>query len=189
MLGTIFQKVLTDEQLVKRCRQGKRSAQQALYERYAPTMKSVCMRYVGQDFDAEDVLVMGFMKVFDKIEQFNGEGSLEGWIRRIMANESLMFLRKKNRAPRATELEELELSQDMPVTLEEESLLHADDLMKLVQALPDGYRLVFNLYAIEGYSHKEIAEKLDISVGTSKSQLSKARNMLKGWIEGVTDIS
>ncbi len=183
MFGAIFQKALTDEQLVKRCKQGKRSAQQALYDRFSPTMKAVCLRYAGQDFDAEDILVTGFMKVFEKIDSYSGTGSLEGWIRRVMVNEALMFLRKKNRMPQPAELERLDRQAAVATVVVEESQLHADELMSLVQALPDGYRLVFNMYAIEGYSHKEIAEKLNITVGTSKSQLSKARQMLKQWIE------
>lgn len=180
MLGITLQKTYTDEQLVKRCIQGKRSAQQSLYNRYADTMMAVCLRYVGQPFDAEDVLVTGFMKVFDKIEQYNGEGSLEGWIRKVMVNESLMFLRKKNRLPCSENLEEEASSVGVQL---EESQLHADELMELLKELPDGYRTVFSLYAIEGYNHQEIAKQLGISVGTSKSQLSKARQLLKKWVE------
>jgi RNA polymerase sigma-70 factor (ECF subfamily) len=176
MLGIFKPKPFTDEQLAEQCRQGKRSAQQALYDRYAGTMKAVCLRYVGQEFDAEDVLVSGFMKAFDKMGQYGGQGSLEGWLRRIMVNEALMFLRKAKRLPQAVEEAALEI--EAPV-VEADAAHDAEALMAMVQALPDGYRTVFNLYAIEGYSHAEIAERLGISEGTSKSQLSKARQLLK----------
>ena len=139
-------------------------------------MLAVCLRYTGNPADAEDILVGSFMKVFEKIGQFNETGSLEGWIRRIIVNDCLMFLRKRKSLQYTEELEvaEREMGGEMADTS-----LEAQELMKLVESLPSGYRTVFNLYAIEGYSHKEIAKQLNISEGTSKSQLSKARNLLQ----------
>lgn len=174
-----FKKTYSEEELLAKCLKGKRSAQQELYNRFADKMLAVCLRYVGE-FEAEDVLVSAFMKIFDKIGQFSGEGSLEGWIRRIMVNESLMHLRKNKNIQYAEDIEtaEREMSGELA-----DAQLEVDDLMQMVQELPDGYRMVFNLYAIEGYSHKEIAQQLNISEGTSKSQLSKARNMLRQKLE------
>lgn len=178
MLG--FKKKYSDEELIAKCKKGKRSAQQELYSRFSDKMLAICMRYVGNQFEAEDVLVVAFMKIFEKIDQYSGEGSFEGWIRRIMVNESLMYLRKQKHTKYHEDLETAERETANELS---DSHLEAEDLLKLIQALPDGYRAVFNLYAIEGYSHKEIAQQLGVSEGTSKSQLSKARNMLKRMIE------
>ncbi|MCU0326592.1 MAG: sigma-70 family RNA polymerase sigma factor [Spirosomaceae bacterium] len=149
-------------------------AQTRLYEKYSSKMLAVCMRYVGDRMEAEDVMIEGFMRIFDKIGQFNFQGSFEGWIRRIMVNEALMYVRSRKVMEvdleyATEEIDESSFSTDV----------EAEDLMKIINALPTGYRTVFNLYAIEGYSHAEIAEMLGISEGTSKSQLSRARVMLQ----------
>ena len=178
MLG--FKKKYSEEELIAKCKKGKRSAQQELYSRYSDKMLGICMRYVGNQFEAEDVLVVAFMKVFEKMDQYSGEGSFEGWIRRIMVNESLMYLRKQKQTKYHEDLETAERESASELS---DSHLEAEDLMKMIQQLPDGYRVVFNLYAIEGFSHKEIAQQLGVTEGTSKSQLSKARNMLKRMIE------
>lgn len=175
-----FKKKYSDEELIARCKKGKRSAQQELYSRFSDKMLATCIRYVGNQFEAEDVLVVGFMKVFDKIDTFSGEGSFEGWIRRIMVNESLMYLRKQKHTKYHEDLETAERETASELS---DSNLEAEDLMNMIQELPDGYRVVFNLYAIEGFSHKEIAQQLGVTEGTSKSQLSKARGMLKRMIE------
>ncbi|MFT5915706.1 MAG: RNA polymerase sigma factor (sigma-70 family) [Bacteroidia bacterium] len=174
-----FKKKYSEQELVEKCQKGNRNAQQQLYSQHSDKMLAICLRYVGE-FEAEDVLVNGFMKVFEKLNQFSGEGSLEGWIRRIMVNESLMHLRKNKKMQFSSDLEsaEREMSGDLA-----DAPLDAEELLQLVQSLPDGYRMVFNLYAIEGFSHKEIAKKLTISEGTSKSQLSKARAMLRKMLE------
>lgn len=175
-----FKKKYSEEELIARCKKGKRDAQQELYSMYSDKMLALCIRYVGNQFEAEDVLVVAFMKIFEKIDQYTGKGNFEGWIRRIMVNESLMYLRKQKQTKYH---EDLETAERETATELSDSNLEAEDLMKLIQELPNGYRVVFNLYAIEGFSHKEIAQQLNISEGTSKSQLSKARNMLKRMIE------
>ena len=170
---------LSERQLVVALQRGEARAQKVVYEQLASRMMAVCVRYVSNHDDAEDVLIEGFMRVFERIGQFRNEGSFEGWVRRIMVTESLMFLRK-NRALRH------EMSLDS-VTAEPDygwadDALQADDLLRLVAQLPDGYRTIFNLYAIEGYSHAEIAALTGISEGTSKSQLSRARAVLQQLI-------
>lgn len=154
--------------------QNDRKAQKLLYDRLSPKMFGVCRRYIKNEQDAEDVMINGFFKVFTKINQFGGSGNFEGWIRRIMVNECLMFLRKYNMNL------SVELNEEMASSgIEADNSIREEDIMKLLDLLPIGYRTVFNLYAIEGFSHKEIAEKLEISVNTSKSQLIKARKRLQ----------
>ena len=136
------------------------------------------MRYAANRTDAEDILQMGFVKMFQKISDFKNEGSFEGWVRRIMVNTAIELYRKNARSLQTVELEGIVEVDDANAL----SQLAVKDLMQLVQNLPDGYRVVFNLYAIEGYSHKEIAEQLGISEGGSKSQLSRARNYLQDKI-------
>ncbi|GAB1445823.1 hypothetical protein MASR2M41_15510 [Flammeovirgaceae bacterium] len=126
--------------------------------------------------EAEDVLVVAFTKVFEKIDQYKAEGSFEGWLRRIIVNESLTYLRRNKNMYLETEIEKVDQS---PNFSQLENNLEVDDLLKMVGELPTGYRMVFNLYAIDGYSHKEIAEQLEISESTSKSQLSRARVLLQ----------
>jgi RNA polymerase sigma-70 factor (ECF subfamily) len=163
-------------QLIEACKKGDRSAQEALYNRFASKMMGICMRYAGDHDLAADMLQEGFIKVFRYLHQFRGEGSAEGWIRRIMVNTALAHLRKQKALQYKVPLSEAdECSEDETAT----PSMNADDLMELVQQLPDGYRTVFNLYAIEGYEHQEIAEMLGISEGTSKSQVARARRWLK----------
>ena len=169
------------------CREQNPKVQKQLYERYSGKMMGLCVRYTGHAEDAQDVLAVGFVKVFEKIGQYSGEGSLEGWIRKLMVNEALMYIRKKKK-DKVVPVEENQTVYALSTTHAADSdLLHEELLMEYVQRLPDGYRLVFNLYAIEGYNHNEIAEKLDISAGTSKSQLSRARGMLQKWITEETN--
>ncbi len=138
-------------------------------------MYGVCLRYLKNQFDAEEALLNGFMKIYQHIGQYEAKGSFEGWVRRVMVNEALAFLRKKE--PLHLAIDDSHIQVAGVGTADEE--LAEEELVKLLQSLPAGYRAVFNLYAIEGYSHKEIAEMLDITEGTSKSQLSKARAMLQ----------
>lgn len=167
--------------LVKKCIQGDSVAQRTLFERFAPKMMSVSLRYTKTTEASEDVLQIGFVKVFAKLKNFEGKGSLEGWIRRIIVNTALDTIRQNSKYRNDVEI------GDVEYYLEDSSanwdLLQAEDLMKLVMSLPDGYRIVFNLFAIEGYSHKEIAEQLGISENTSKSQYSRARNYLRIKLE------
>ena len=165
----------SEQQLIKKCLKGERKAQKALYDRYSGKMLGVCRRYVRSTYDAEEVLSNGFIKVFNKLEYYQDEGSFEGWVRKIMVREALNFLRSQKDF--FDETEDATLERLEPVAEQHE--LEAQDLMKLIDELPTGYRTVFNLFAIEGYSHQEIAYELSISEGTSKSQLSKARNMLQ----------
>ncbi|MCC2544817.1 sigma-70 family RNA polymerase sigma factor [Hymenobacter sp. BT175] len=167
---------MTDAELIAACRQGSSRAQKQLYERFAGLMFGVCLRYLRQRDDAQEAMLGGFTKVFRALDQYRHEGSFEGWIRRIMVNEALGQLRRKEPLHMAID----DYSVDVASTpADAESQMNAADLMALLAELPAGYRTVFNLYALEGYSHPEIAELLGISEGTSKSQLSKARAMLQ----------
>ena len=166
----------TEDKLLEACRKGDRKAQYELYEKYAPLMFSVCRRYVMQLQEAEDILVCGFTKVFQKLGQFKGQGSFEGWVRRIIVNEALAFIRKNKSMDVEVEIENAGREPDFQKMSDQ---LEVEDLEKMIDRLPIGYKTVFNLYAIEGFSHKEIAEKLGISENTSKSQLSRARVHLK----------
>ena len=175
-----------EEELIKGCLRRDPSAQKLLYDSYSSKMYSLCYRYVRNPMEAEDILVTAFVKIFDKIQQFKSEGSFEGWIRRIVVNEALTFLRRNRSMYLETDLEQADREPDYNALSDH---LEAEDLLKMIQELPTGYRIVFNLYAIDGYSHKEIADQLGISENTSKSQLSRARTFLQklliehNWIE------
>jgi len=141
-------------------------------------MLSVCHRYIRDRIEAEETMINGFCKVFEKLEQFKASGPFEAWLRKIMVNESLMYLRKNKPLFLEVQIEDVQI----PDNDTHDQHLHADDLMKMIQQLPMGYRTVFNLYAIEGYSHKEIAKILQINENTSKSQLSRARKLLQFYL-------
>ncbi len=143
-------------------------------------MLGVCMRYANSTFEAEDMLQMGFIKVFGHMESYRGEGSFEGWIRRIMVNTAIETYRRNQRAGHAVELDASYDDEQHTFAMDR---LECEDLLRVIRALPEGYRMVFNMYALEGYSHKEIAEALQISEGASKSQLSRARTWLKERIK------
>lgn len=177
------------EELIAGCLNGNRRSQEAVYLSFASKMMGVCLRYAANREEAEDLLQTGFIKVFDKMGSFKQEGSFEGWIRRIMVNNCLEQYRKSLRMLPVVDLESSGAQADPSFELKQ---LEAKDLLKLIQALSPGYRLVFNMYAIEGYSHKEIAAELNISEGTSKSQLARARQVLQQQInalEGYTHAS
>ncbi|WP_295653868.1 RNA polymerase sigma factor [uncultured Mucilaginibacter sp.] len=170
----------TIEELVAECNKGNRKAHEGLYKMFAPKMLGVCMRYATDRMEAEDMLQNGFVKVFNKMGDYRGEGSFEGWVRRIMVHTSIEYYRKHHKMMQIVDIETpgIEPSVD-PLAA---SNLGVKDLLALIQQLPPGYRMVFNLYAIEGYSHKEIGETMAISEGASKSQLSRARGILKEQI-------
>lgn len=168
-----------EDKWVKACQKGDGAAQRQVYEKYARKMLGVCLRYVSDQFEAEEILIGGFLKVFDKIGQFKGEGSFEGWIRRIMVNEALGYLRRMKSIYLETDLEKADYEPDYQSLSNQ---LEEEDLLRMIQQLPTGYKTVFNLYAIEGYSHKEIGEMLGISENTSKSQLSRARTLLQHYL-------
>ncbi|NJN41910.1 MAG: RNA polymerase sigma factor [Flammeovirgaceae bacterium] len=173
-----------ETELIEGCRRHDQHAQRNVYEKYSGKMMALCCRYIKDRMNAEDVLVKSFMKVFEHINQFKGEGSFEGWMRRIVVNESLSYLRKNKSMYLETDIEAADYQPNY------ESLggqLEADDLMNLINELPTGYRIVFNLYAIDGYSHKEIADELGISENTSKSQLSRARAQLQRQLIALED--
>lgn len=153
--------------------------QQELYQRFAPKMFGVCLRYAGNSEEAEDILQEGFIKVFNKIGSFRGEGSFEGWIRRIFVNTAIEQYRKKIYLQPITDVEENTIEGKYVSVLDE---LAEKDIVQLVQQLSPGYRTVFNMYVVEGYTHRQIAENLGISEGTSKSQLSRARLILQDLV-------
>ena len=172
---------MTDKELVSGCLNGEVAAQRQLYARFAGRMMGICMRYATCEAEAEDIMQEGFIQIFRKMDSFKGDGALGGWVRRIMINCALQNYRKSKYLRLAVEHDEALLEPDTQHDVL--SQLGAAELMKLIQQLPDGYRMVFNLYAIEGYTHKEIAEELAISVNTSKSQFSRARALLRKLIQ------
>lgn len=168
---------LDQEKLIQGCIDGKSKAQQELYKLFADEMFGVCLYYSPDHTEAEDTLHEGFIKVFHNLKGFKGQGSLKGWVRRVMINTALEKFRKK-RPLYVLDNENYEDVEDV----DRESVISnisADDLMGLIQELTPQYRMVFNLYALEGFSHKEIAQKLNISEGTSKSNLARARGILQ----------
>lgn len=174
-------KPMNDEDMLAGCQENNENAQKHLFERYARIMTAICLRYVDSYEEAQDVVQNGFIKVFKKINTFSSKGSLEGWIKRIMVNTSLDYLRKIKHERFHLSIEDVDYRlRDQEEIIES---MQADDLLKVIQTLPTGYRTVFNMYAIEGYSHKEIAEKLEISENTSKSQYSRARTLLQKKLE------
>lgn len=168
---------MTDEyELIKGCIRNDARCQRMLFDRYAGKMMSVCLRYAKDSMEAEDMIQDAFIKVFQYIGQFKFEGAFEGWIRRIVVNTAIRHLEKKKLQFKDID----DNSHNAPsIDAQAYSQLGEADLMRLISQLPDGYRLVFNLNAIEGYSHEEIAEMLHIQPGTSRSQLVKARKMLQ----------
>ncbi len=172
---------MDDETLVNECVRGNPKAQRLLFDRFSGKMMTVCLRYTKDLHEAEDVLQEGFVKIFNKLPDFKMEGSLEGWIRRIFVNTALDALRKAKKFQGDASLDDVDFRMTNSELASDE--IHAEDLMKIIQALPEGYKVVFNLFAIEGYSHKEIADLLDISENTSKSQYSRARAYLKTKLE------
>lgn len=168
---------MTEEVLLQGCLQNDANAQQELYAKYSPKMLSVCFRYAKTREDAEDMMQEGFIKVFAQIKQFESRGSLEGWILRIMVHTCINHLKKNKRFN-----ENLDIVYAGNMTIREEhipSVLQAKQVVESIRALPIGYRTVLNLYAIEGYSHKEIGELLDIEESTSRSQYTRAKNLLE----------
>ncbi|MEQ8364257.1 MAG: sigma-70 family RNA polymerase sigma factor [Cyclobacteriaceae bacterium] len=172
--------MLTEEDLIKGCAKGERASQKALYERYCQKMMAICLRYAKSEQEAEDILQEGFVKVFSNISKFRAESQLATWITRIMINTALNKQRSKVYMVPMLDVNEGHLIQEEEVSL---SHFHMKDLLKVIQSLPDGCRIVFNLFAIEGYGHKEISEMTGISVGTSKSQYNRAKSLLRSKIE------
>ena len=164
----------TTKKIIANASNNDRGAQKIIFEQYAPKMLAVCRQYVKDNHHAEDMMNSGFLKVFTNLHKYRNEGSFEGWIRRIMINTCLTYLQKKNK---------LELIDEeygfYKETIDSLEGTNVADIQVLIDSLPEGYKIVFNLFAIEGYKHAEIAEKLNISESTSKSQLHKARKWLQ----------
>jgi RNA polymerase sigma-70 factor (ECF subfamily) len=176
---------LTERELIDGCLKKNSKSQRRFFELYAGKMMTVCRRYANDQTEAEDMLQESFIRVFNNIAQYRFEGSLEGWIRRIVIHTALRILQKKK--IRFAEIkDDLDVEQSMSV--DGIATLGAEELLKLISALPDGYRVVFNLYVLEGYDHNEIATMLDINAATSRSQLSKARKVLQTQIENLTKL-
>jgi len=169
---------LKEAEIIAGCKANDRRAQKALYDHYAPKMFGVCRRYAKDSADAEEILVTAMYKAMTKADQFSGKGSFEGWIRKIVVRECLMFLRSRHNFGESVELKEGDLVTEVTVEAE----LAAEDLRALMNTLPTGYRTVFNLFVVEGYKHREIAEMLGISINTSKSQLLLAKQKLRDLI-------
>jgi RNA polymerase sigma-70 factor (ECF subfamily) len=185
--------MIPDEQIIEGCLAGKRKSFSLLYKKYASTMLGICMRYCKNRIDAEDVMQDGFLKVFSQVHKFRREGSFEGWIKRIMINAAidnyqnnlrLAFIQDSAHLHEQSELaDQYQEEDDLPPAMN----IPKEKLMAMIQELPDGYRMVFNLYAIEGYGHKDIAAMLGITESTSKTQLLKARKVLRKKIESIIE--
>ena len=171
-----------DIELVKSCLAGDSRAQKQLYDRFAPGMLGVCYRYVQNSHEAEDVLQEGFIRMFRYLKDYRGDGSLEGWIRRIMVTTALNFIKSQKNF--RTEFEITAAKEETQSELDALEKMDNQEVMDLIQQLSPGYRTVLNMFAIEGYSHKEIADMMGISEGTSKSQLARAKAILQTKIEG-----
>jgi RNA polymerase sigma factor (sigma-70 family) len=168
---------IPESDLIKGCIAGDRRMQEELYRRFAPKMYAVCLRYANNADDAQDLLQEGFIKVYRNLHRFRAEGSFEGWIRRVFVNTSIEHFRKKStRLSMVTDKEENTI-EDADITALHK--LAEKDIINIIQELSPGYRTVFNLYVVEGYSHKEIGDLLGISEGTSKSQLARAKGVLQ----------
>ncbi len=177
---------MSETDIIRGCLRGSAQCQRTLYERFAGKMYAVCLRYARTPADAPDILQEGFLKVFSKLEQFQFQGSFEGWIRRIMVNTALRTYQKQRFDNETSGYERL---PEMPVDPDAISTLSEAELIGLIAKLPDGYRVVFNLVAIEGYSHAEVAETLGIQESTSRSQLTKARRWLCEQVETLHKIN
>lgn len=179
--------IQSDKELVISCLKNNREAQHLLYKRFASKMYGICLRFSHGDNQAQDILQEGFIKVFSNLPKFRFEGSLEGWIKRIVVNAAIDYLKKN-----VQYFQEIDENSNQTFNIIEDeaiSLLTVEDLMKIIQELPDSKRLIFNLYAYEGYSHKEIADMLNISIMTSKSQYCKAKKILQERLTNIKNKS
>jgi RNA polymerase sigma factor (sigma-70 family) len=179
---------LTDvKKIIKGCLAGDRRDQELLYRRHSSKLYGVCLQYSGNDEEARDILQEGFIKIFENLHKYKHEGSFEGWVRRIVVNTALEKFRSRHNLFRVDDIDTIQEPMAEPDT-EDYSGLQAVDLLYIIRELPPKYRMVFNLYAIEGYSHKEIGEMMNISEGTSKSNLSRARNILQRKVSSYTGL-
>ena len=166
--------------LIKACGTGDNKAFKKIYDQHSGTMYSICLRYMNNEDEAKDALQEGFIKVFKNISKFKFTGSFEGWMKRIFVNSSIELIRNRKMHLDVSELN----SNELPLTAKiETGSMDAEKMMTLVQQLPEGYRTVFNMFIVDGYSHKEISDYLEISESTSKTQLFKARKQLQEWLK------
>ncbi len=171
--------MMSEEELIEKCVANNRKAQKILYDTYAPIMLGICLRYVYERSEAEDILQEGFLKVFTKIKEFSHRGSFEGWMKRVFVNTAITHYHKNTKHNKHHyQIENLNVKDNNSVVYGEAEFTK-DELLKVIQSLPEGYKLVFNLYAIDGYKHKEIAEMLKIDINTSKSQYSRAKKLIR----------
>ena len=175
-----------DAKLIESCRKGDRAAQKVLYDRLAPHMFALCVRYVGDRNLAEDMLQEGFITLFTRLDSYKGDGSFEGWARKIFVTTALMELRRKDALKMTEELDTVR-GMKAEATSQLQNIGYKD-LMRLITELPPGFRTVFNMYAIEGYSHKDIGDILGISETTSRTQLSRARVWLQNKIKEIENV-
>ena len=175
---------IPESDLIQGCLAGDRRMQEELYKKFSPKMYAICLRYAADADEAQDVLQEGFIKVFKNLEKFRNEGSFEGWMRRVFVNTSIENYRKRVNVHTITERDEVRIEDASWNALDN---LAEKDIVQMVQELPPGYRTVFNMYVIEGYSHKEIADLLQITEGTSKSQLSRAKGILQRKVNELID--
>ncbi len=178
-MSTISNHNPSETDLIQGCIEGDKRMQEELYKRFSPKMYAVCLRYAGNADDAQDILQDGFIKIYKNLARFRSEGSFEGWIRRIIVNTSIEHLRRK------TYLKPIDEKEENTIPYKEKSVLDnlgEKDIMNLIRELSPGYRTVFNMYVVEGYTHKEIGDILGISDGTSKSQLARARMILQDLV-------
>jgi len=168
---------ISESDLIKGCIEGDRRMQEELYKRFSPKMYAVCLRYANNPNDAQDLLQEGFIKVYRNLHRFRAEGSFEGWVRRVFVNTSIEHFRKKSTQLSSVSEKEENTIEDVDISALDS--LAEKDIINIVQELSPGYRTVFNLYVVEGYSHKEVGELLGISEGTSKSQLARAKSILQ----------
>lgn len=171
---------MNERKLIEACKNNDASAQKLLYETFARKMMSVCLRYADNREMAEDFLQDGFIKVFSSIRSYSYEGSFEGWMRRVFVNTALESLRKNDLLRNGVDLDSLDPQQEADYSAVDK--ISADELMELIAQLPPGFRTVFNMFAVEGYSHKEIAHALNITESTSRSQYTRAKKLLQKWI-------
>jgi RNA polymerase sigma-70 factor (ECF subfamily) len=177
---------VTETELIQGCVRGNRDCQQVIFRKYAGKMLALALRYAKHQMEAEDIVQEAFIRVFDHMHTFEHKGSFEGWIKRIVINVAL-----KNFSRKRFSQEQIGIDQDFdaPVEAPADLLMGAQEILDMVKELPDGYRVVFNLYAIEGYNHKEIADMLGIQESTSRSQLVKARKLLQQKLAGLQKIA
>ncbi|MFH0841091.1 MAG: sigma-70 family RNA polymerase sigma factor [Bacteroidota bacterium] len=174
--------MMSDAQIIDGCARNDRKAQQELYSRYSGFLLGVCMRYATDKAEAEDILQDSFLKIFFNIKDFSGTGSFIGWLRKIAVNTAITHYHKHLKFRYHIEIEEF-VSAETGTSSFEEDFFTSDELYMVLNALPAGYRMVFNLYAVEGYKHKEIAEMLGIDTNTSKSQYSRAKSVIRDKLE------